>query len=152
MLRAWLYLALLAPAVVRAAVLPAGVDPRLARQDWILYCQGCHRPDATGSLDTAPALKDFVARFLRVRGGREYLARVPGIASAPLSDAELAGLLNWVLWRFDAAGLPASFRPYDADEMALLRHRPLRTEVREERQRLLREVSNSASAADGGSN
>ena len=30
-------------------------NPALARQNWILKCQGCHRPDATGSAETTPS-------------------------------------------------------------------------------------------------
>src|SRR5579872_5739886 len=140
MLRAFFYLALMAPAVMCATGVSPGGDAQLAWQDWVLYCQGCHQPDASGSADATPALKGFVARFTQVPGGREYLARVPGVASAPLSDAELAGLLNWMLWRFDAAGLPASFRPFAADEVAALRHQPLRTEAPATRARLLQRV------------
>lgn len=117
---------------------PTGVPrPDLAWQHWVLNCQGCHRADATGSVDTAPALAGMVAKFTRVPGGREYLARVPGVATAPLPDAELAELLNWMLWRFDSADLGAQFRPYTAEEIGALRSHPLRTEASRVRAQLL---------------
>ena len=120
---------------------PAGVlRPDLAWQHWVLNCQGCHRADATGSVDTTPALAGMVAKFTRVPGGREYLARVPGVATAPLPDAELAELLNWVLWRFDSADLDARFRPYTAQEIGALRSHPLRTEASRVRAQLLSEI------------
>ena len=109
---------------------PGGVlRPDLAWQHWVLNCQGCHRVDGTGSTETAPALAGMVAKFTNVAGGREYLGRVPGVATAPLSDADLAELLNWMLWRFDRDNLSANFRPYTAEEVRALRQRPLRTEA-----------------------
>ena len=74
-----------------------------ARQNWILSCQGCHRSDATGTPQTTPNMAGFVAKFLQVPGGREYLVRVPGVATAALADGELAEVLNWSLARFDSA-------------------------------------------------
>src|ERR1700675_4308740 len=91
-----------APALRRAESHPAGVDnPQRAWQHWTLNCQGCHRPDGTGSAGTTPSLKGTVGRFLSVPGGREYLGRVPGVATSPLSNADLSELMNWMLWRFD---------------------------------------------------
>ncbi len=105
---------------------PAGVeDSQRAWQHWTLNCQGCHRPDGTGSAGTAPSLAGTVARFLSVPGGREYLGRVPGVATSPLSDADLAEVVNWMLWRFDEAHLPKNFRPFTAAEMGRLRGAPL---------------------------
>ena len=51
---------------------PAGVtNPQRAWQNWTLNCQGCHRPDGTGSAGTAPSLAGTVSKFLTVPGGRE---------------------------------------------------------------------------------
>jgi hypothetical protein len=134
-------LASLALAADEGGAAPAGVPrPDLAWQHWVLNCQGCHRADATGSVDTTPALAGMVAKFTRVPGGREYLARVPGVATAPLPDAELAELLNWMLWRFDGADLDAQFRPYTAEEVGALRSRPLRTEASRVRAQLLAQI------------
>ena len=123
---------------------PPGVaDPRLAWQHWTLNCQGCHRTDGSGSLETAPALSGMVARFTQVPGGREYLVRVPGVATAPLSDTDLAQLLNWTLWRFDAGHLRGDFKAYSAQEIRVLRARPLRTEAARERARLIAKLNHS---------
>jgi cytochrome c553 len=113
-----------------AGAAPAGVaNEQRAWQHWTLNCQGCHRPDGTGSPATAPALAGVVAKFLSVPGGRDYLGRVPGVAASPLADADLAEVLNWMLWRFDAADLPADFQPYTAADVARLRARPLRLDA-----------------------
>jgi hypothetical protein len=63
---------------------------------------------------------------LAVPGGREYLARVPGVAQAPLSDVRLAALLNWLLAELGGAP-PVS--PYTAAEVGALRAAPLRDPV-----------------------
>jgi mono/diheme cytochrome c family protein len=117
---------------------PAGVpDPQRAWQNWTLNCQGCHRVDGGGSDTTAPSIAGTVAKFLWVPGGREYLIRVPGVATSPLSDADLAEVMNWMLWRFDRTDLPARFEPFTAAEMGPLRARPLRLEASRMRSDLL---------------
>ena len=94
-------------------------DPRL---DYILQCQGCHLADASGAEAVGvPRMKGVVGRFPQVEGGRAYLVQVPGVAQAPLDDAAIAELLNWMLQRFSADELPEPFEPYLAEEVA--RHR-----------------------------
>jgi cytochrome c553 len=120
---------------------PAGVaNAQRAWQHWTLNCQGCHRPDGTGTDQTAPSLAGTVARFLSVPGGREYLSRVPGVAASALSDADLAEVMNWMLWRFDREHLPADFQPYTAAEIGQLRTRPLRLEASQMRADLLKKA------------
>ena len=127
-----------APLDPAAASLPAGVtNVQLAWQNWALNCQGCHRLDGTGSDATAPGLAGTVAKFLRVPGGREYLVRVPGVATSPLPDADLAEVMNWMLWRFDREHLPSNFQPFTAAELGPLRARPLRLEAAGMRRELL---------------
>jgi cytochrome c553 len=124
---------------------PAGVDnPQRAWQNWTLNCQGCHRPDGTGTDATAPSLAGTVARFLSAPGGREYLCRVPGVATSSLGDADLAELMNWILWRFDREHLPANFQPFTAAEIGRLRTRPLRLEAAQMRADLLHKAEESA--------
>lgn len=97
----------------------------LARQNYILNCQGCHLPDAMGAPGLVPRMKDFVGNFLNVEGGREFIVRVPGSANAPIDDKELADVLNWMLETFSKDQLPEDFRPYNAKEVESLRSRPL---------------------------
>ena len=124
---------------------PAGVEnAQRAWQNWTLNCQGCHRFDGSGSDATAPAIAGTVAKFLLVPGGREYLIRVPGVATSPLSDADLAEVMNWMLWRFDKEHLPATFQPYTAAEIAPLRAQPLRLEASQMRSSLLSQAQAAA--------
>jgi hypothetical protein len=124
---------------------PAGVEnAQRAWQHWTLNCQGCHRQDGTGSEGTAPSLAGTVARFLSVPGGREYLGRVPGVATSPLSNADLAEVMNWMLWRFDQTHMPADFQPFTAQEIGQLRASPLRLEASQLRADLLKKADESA--------
>jgi hypothetical protein len=135
-------------AAAPAGAAPAGVEnAQRAWQNWTLNCQGCHRFDGSGSDATAPGIAGTVAKFLLVPGGREYLIRVPGVATSPLSDADLAEVMNWMLWRFDKEHLPASFQPYTAAEIAPLRARPLRLEASQMRSSLLSQAQAAAMQA-----
>jgi len=104
--------------------------------EYALNCQGCHRADGAGTPGSVPPLVGSVARFLAAPGGREYLVQVPGVAQAPLDDATLAAVMNWMLEKFDHAHVPAGFVPYDAAEIGRLRTKPL-TDVETVRKRLL---------------
>lgn len=120
------------------AAAPAGVEnPQRAWQNWTLNCQGCHRLDGSGDSITAPSIAGTVAKFLWVPGGREYLIRVPGVATSPLSNEDMAELMNWMFWRFDKEHLPKDFKPFTAAELAPLRSRPLRLEASQMRTELL---------------
>jgi len=107
--------------------------------DWAVTCQGCHRADGAGTPGTVPALAGSVGRFLRVPGGREFLVQVPGVAQAPLDDAALAAVLNWMLERFGRDDVPSGVAPYAAEEVRRLRQRPL-TDVDGARRRLLQAI------------
>lgn len=131
---------------LRAALLLATLGATLGRAhaytpavDYALNCQGCHRADGAETPGSVPALAGSVARFLAVPGGREYLVQVPGVSQARLEDAALAALLNWMLDRFDAAHVPASFVPYAAEEVGHLRKAPL-TDVEGVRRKLLEAI------------
>ena len=117
--------------------MPGVVNPRQAHQDYILKCQGCHRPDGGGDDRSNPPMRGIVARFLMVPGGRAFLGQVPGVATVDLDDRRLADLVNWTLYTFDAEHLPIDFRPYSATEIAALRRNPLRLDRVATRERLV---------------
>jgi mono/diheme cytochrome c family protein len=124
---------------------PVGVtNPQRAWQNWTLNCQGCHRPDGAGSDGTAPPLAGTVSKFLTVPGGREYLGRVPGVATSPLENADLADLMNWMFWRFDKEHLPANFVPFTAEELGRWRSQPLRLEAAQMRSDLFKQADELA--------
>ena len=111
----------------------------------MLNCQGCHLPDGSGSPGNVPKLNDFVGYFLHVPGGREFIAQVPGVANAPISNEELAGVMNWMLLNFSAEELPTPFQPYSADEIGELRKAPL-VEVDHRRGELLTRIQDKLGA------
>ncbi len=128
--------ALALAALVLAARAAAAYAPAV---EYALNCQGCHRADGAGTPGSVPPLAGSVARFLAVPGGREYLVQVPGVAQAPLDDATLAAVVDWMLHRFDPEHIPRTFTPYTADEIARLRAKPL-VDVEGTRRRLLQSL------------
>lgn len=110
-------------------------DAGRARRHYLMFCQGCHEADASGR-NTVPPMRGQLGYFLGVDGGREFIARVPGVISNPMSDADVAEVLNWVLDTFSARELPEDFTPYTAAEIRALRQTPL-TDVKRERRRLI---------------
>ena len=115
--RATIGAALLGGVLVTAT---ASADPLPAvALDYALQCQGCHLANGRGGGDI-PSLHG-VGRLAGVPGGREYLARVPGVTNASIDDERLAALLNWVLVRWSADVLPPDFARYRAEEIAAWR-------------------------------
>jgi len=105
--------------------LAAEGSSNLGRQNFILNCQGCHLPDASGSPGLVPRMNDFIGNFLHVDGGREFIVQVPGSANAPIDDQELADVLNWLLMNFSQQQIPEDFVPYSGEEVGKLRRQPL---------------------------
>ena len=88
-------------------------------------------------------MKGFLANFLTVPGGREYLARVPGVANSTLSDADLAALMNWLIPEMGPS-VPLAFKPYSAQEIGALRRNRLQ-DVNSARAALVAHMPNSNS-------
>ena len=88
-----------------------------ARFDYLLHCSGCHLPDGSGAPPEVPSLRGAMGALVATPEGRDYIARVPEVAQAPLTDAAVARVLNWVLIEFNAETLPTDFRPLDAAEV-----------------------------------
>jgi hypothetical protein len=109
--------------IMLAIGMPSAIsaDDHRARINYTLHCQGCHLADATGLQDEVPRMKDFVGYFLHSKEGREFVIRVPGVATSSLSDDELTELMNWLLATFSKEQLPESFEPYSVAEVSALR-------------------------------
>jgi mono/diheme cytochrome c family protein len=109
-------LAALIGAALAAGALASGADPLPTEAlDYALQCQGCHGADGRGSGDI-PSLHG-IGGLARTPAGREYLARVPGVTNASISDARLAALLNFVITRWSHDVVPEDFAPYAASEI-----------------------------------
>ncbi len=108
--------------VMFALTSPALAAPDRSRQNFIQFCAGCHQLDGSGSPGAGiPDVRGQLGYFLNSQGGRAFLVQVPGSANSPLSDGELALLLNWMLKTFSPAQIPAPFEPYGEDEVRRLR-------------------------------
>ncbi len=101
----------------------AGYTPRVA---YLLHCGGCHLPDGSSNPPEVPDLRGELGKIVALPGGRDYLARVPGASQAPVSDKELAEILNWVLRRFNEKTLPADFTPLTGEEVGKSRRNVLK--------------------------
>jgi hypothetical protein len=112
-------------------------EPRVNFQ---LQCMGCHHADGAGEEGRVPSVRRTLVPFSATAEGRDFVMRVPGVAQAPLSDAAVAELLNWMVRNVSDVPLPAGFVDYTAAEVGLARHRPLAA-VREVRSRLLSGMS-----------
>jgi mono/diheme cytochrome c family protein len=134
---------------VAADGLPGVSDAARAQVNYMLHCRGCHGPDGAGSADgtTVPRMNGFVGNFLKVVGGREFLVRVPGSANAPLSDIELAELLNWMLPTLSGSEMPTDFAPYSGEEVARLRARPV-SDPADVRSRLVAQIKGESGGED----
>jgi mono/diheme cytochrome c family protein len=105
--------------MISIAILAVAASARATPADqlYTLNCWGCHQPQAQGIPGSVPRLANSMGYFLHIPEGRAYLAEVPGVAAAPLSDDEAARVLNWILLTFSKAQLPAPFVPYTAAEV-----------------------------------
>ena len=101
-----------------------------ARFDYLLHCSGCHLPDGTGAPPEVPSLRGPMGALVATPEGRDYIARVPEVAQAPLGDDALARVLNWVLLEFNGETLPRSFRLLDAAEVGVARVKVLADPLR----------------------
>ncbi len=92
-----------------------------ARADYMIHCQGCHVQDGSGFEGRVPDLRETLPMLLSVEGGRAFLVRVPGSSQSALSDARLAGALNWMVKSTVKGVLASQFLPYQADEVTRYR-------------------------------
>ena len=91
------------------------------RINYLLYCTGCHAAGGAGKPPNVPTLRGELGRMIAVPEMRSYLVRIPGASSAPISDAELSEVINWLLYEFNSDTLPADFEEYSEEEVARAR-------------------------------
>jgi hypothetical protein len=138
--RGWIFLCTLAAAV--GLIGPACANPA---QDYMLYCMGCHGPQAEGVPGKVPPLAHSLGLFMRSPAGRNYVLRVPGAANSALSDAQLTAVLNWLAQEFNAAELTAAVPMFTVTEVTALRHSPL-TSVLAARREVVRDLAATGAA------
>jgi cytochrome c peroxidase len=115
--------------VLIAALLPAALlfnpDSVLAtpEYDYLLHCSGCHLENGAGSPPDVPDLRLSMFWLAGIAEGRSYLVRVPGASQAPVSDAQLSEVINWMLRNYVAQDQTVEL--YTADEVSRYRKIPL---------------------------
>jgi hypothetical protein len=110
-----------------------------ALTNYRLYCMGCHVADASGLEGKVPSLRETLVPLAQRPDGRRFLVQVPGVALSPLSDADVATLLNWMILAL--AENPASERAPDFSEEEVARYRSERlVAVRDTRAELLARI------------
>ncbi|PCJ22384.1 MAG: hypothetical protein COA96_14640 [SAR86 cluster bacterium] len=95
------------------------------RINYLLYCSGCHRPTGEGNPPNVPTLHNELGEMLAVSEMRSYLVRIPGASQAPIDDADLTAVINWVLTEFNTETLPSGFQYFNVDEVTMARKKVL---------------------------
>jgi hypothetical protein len=128
-------------AVPLRAAQPVELTPPV-QANYMLNCMGCHLADGSGAAGKVPSVRDSLPVLSESTAGRRYLVQVPGAALSPLSDLELAQVLNWMVRNLSARTVSPHFTDFTAAEVAGYRRSPL-VDVRETRARLLAAASGS---------
>jgi len=115
---------------------PSVVLTSVAQANYMLDCMGCHLPDGSGAAGKVPSMRDSLVTLSSSAAGRRFLVQVPGASQSPLTDLELAQVLNWMVRNLSARAVPADFIDFTAAEVASYRRPPL-VKVRETRASLL---------------
>jgi cytochrome c553 len=121
---------LLATAGISWSFSAASAEPtslNLVQSTYLERCGGCHGIQGLSSPGEVPTLRGQVGYFLCTPQARAYLVRLPSLAASPLSDRDLADLLNFVV--FDLGGARetgGSSRKFTEAEVGALRTRPLK--------------------------
>ena len=134
-MRATLLMATGAYAAALWAAQPVALTPR-AQANYMLYCMGCHLPDGSGAAGKVPSVRESLPVLAASSAGRRYLVEVPGASQSPLSDADLAEVLNWMVRNLSAPAAPPGFAEFTPAEVTGYRSERL-LDVRAARARLL---------------
>ena len=115
--------ALAAAGMLRAAPPPSPaastmVDPAQARSDFIEHCAGCHGVNGRSAPAKLPELYNRVGWFMCTPDSRAYLIRLPNVAHSRIKDdAELADMLNYMIFVVGGDSAPAGTTPITAAEV-----------------------------------
>ena len=94
-------------------------DPELAQSDFIENCAGCHGLRGTTVPAHLPEIKDRVGWFMCTPESRAYLLRLPNVAHSRITDnAQLADLMNYVVFVLGGKSVPAGTKPFTGEEVA----------------------------------
>ena len=130
---------------VADAVIPA---LNHAQTSYVAGCGGCHGIQGISRNDLIPDLKDRAGYWLCTAEGRKYMVKLPNVALAPLSDAELADLMNFVAFDLGGVSAPKTAARYTASEITQLRaESPIITDVLRSRHTLVASLVKTCSVS-----
>jgi hypothetical protein len=110
------------------ALAPMIEDPELARSDYLEQCAGCHGLNGSTAPAQLPELRGRVGWFMCTPEARAYLLRLPNVAQSRIKDnAELANMMNYVVFVLGQGSAPAGTRPFTEAEVARERQLALTT-------------------------
>lgn len=108
---------------------PVSHELTLPQSDYIEQCGGCHGLQGTSAPAEIPVLRERVGYYMCLPEGRSYLLRLPNVAHSRITDdAELADLMNFVAFGLGGASVPASAKPFTAEEVTRERPHAMSTE------------------------
>ena len=113
-----------APLAAAAPSLSQPAQATRAQTHYLVGCAGCHGIQGRSETRVVPQLRDRVGYFLCTDEGRGFAVRLPNVAFADANDAELADMMNFVMFGLGGESSRGA-RPYTAAEVAELRARPL---------------------------
>lgn len=102
-----------------ASVRAMMADPELAQSDFIENCAGCHGLRGSTVPAHLPEIKDRVGYFMCTPESRAYLLRLPNVAHSRIADnAQLADLMNYVVFVLGGKSVPAGTKQFTGEEVA----------------------------------
>lgn len=142
-----LLLAAAQPADVATAGEQAAPTFNHAQTQFTLRCGGCHGVTGRSPPKEVPKLRGAAGYFLCTPEGREYLIRLPNVSKTPLSDGDLAEVMNYVVFSLGEGKAPPGAKPYTGEEVHRLRKAPLTgADLMQQRERVVRKLVRSCGA------
>lgn len=115
---------LLFPLLLAAATATPGHAGNTAtspRANYILHCSGCHGMQGLGTVEGGiPGFPDSVGHIVGTEIGRTYVMHVPGVVANSMSDAQIAGVMNYILDQWSENGAH-----FTAEEVTRRRAEPI---------------------------
>lgn len=102
-----------------ALAAPLMADPEQARADYVENCAGCHGLHGSTVPAKLPELAGRVGWFMCTPEARAYLIRLPNVANSRITDnAQLADMMNYVVFELGKGSVKPGTRPFTAEEVA----------------------------------
>ena len=136
-------------AAAQPAVAPELTAPTFnpAQTQFTLRCGGCHGVTGRSPPSQVPNLRGAAGYFLCTPEGREYLIRLPNVSKTPLSDPDLAEVMNYVAFVLGEGKTPKDAKPFTGEEVHRLRKTPLTgADLMQTREKVVRKLVRSCGA------